>query len=82
MSSVGIINIFLAILVVFEYRGFRKNFIHFSANTFPISTVVISLGNYIGNLIDSKKCLTSMTVLNMMTSSRESNDLRYYFGIF
>ena len=55
MSSVGIINLFLAILVVFEYRGFRKNFIHFSANTFPISTVVISLGNYIGNLIYSKK---------------------------
>ena len=40
-------NITLAILVVFESRGLRKCYIHFSNNTISVSTVIISLGNYI-----------------------------------
>ena len=47
MSSVGMMNITLAILVVFESRGLRKSYIHFSNNTISVSTVIISLGNYI-----------------------------------
>ena len=35
-STVGIINISLTILVVFEYKRFRKTFIDFSNNIFQI----------------------------------------------
>ena len=45
MSSVVILSISLAILVVFQYRMFRKNYIHFSNNTFPISMDIRNLGN-------------------------------------
>ena len=45
--SVGIMNICLTILVVFESREFRKSYIHFSNNFFPIGTVFINLGNHI-----------------------------------
>ena len=46
ISSVGIMNISLAILVVFESRGFRKNFSLLN-DTFSTDTVIINLGNYI-----------------------------------
>ena len=39
---VGIINISLAILAVFESRGFRKSFYDFCNNTFPIDAVTIN----------------------------------------
>ena len=47
ISSVGILNIPLTILVVIESRGLEKNYIHFSNNTFPLSTVITNLGSYI-----------------------------------
>ena len=39
---VGIINISLAILAVFESRGFRKSFYDFCNNTFPIDAVTVN----------------------------------------
>ena len=55
MSSVGMMNISLTIIVVFKSRMFRKKYIDFSNNTFPIDThgysKLISL--YMGNLIYS-----------------------------
>ena len=47
MLSVGIMHTSLAMLIVFESRGFRKTCIQFSNNTFPIGTVIMSLGKYI-----------------------------------
>ena len=50
MSSVGIMNMSLKILVVFESREFRKTYIDFSnitnftqINTFPIESYIINL---------------------------------------
>ena len=41
VSSVGIMYVSLAILVVYESRGFRKKtYIDFSSNTFPTNTVI------------------------------------------
>ena len=42
-------NMSLVILVIFKYRGFRKNFIFTFVinNTIPIDMVTINLGNYI-----------------------------------
>ena len=42
MSSVGVMNIFLAILVVLESRSFRRNYIDFHSSTFPIDTCIIN----------------------------------------
>ena len=45
MSSVGIRNIFLVIIVAIQCGGFRKKtYINFSNNTFLIDTVIINLG--------------------------------------
>ena len=46
-SSIKKMNISLAILVVFESRGFEKIYSHFPNKTFPISSVIINLSNYI-----------------------------------
>ena len=48
MLSVGIMHTSLAMLIVFESRGFRKTCIQFSNNTFPIGTVIMSLGSIYG----------------------------------
>ena len=40
VSSVGIMIVSLAILVVFQSTGFRKNLYHFSNKIFPIDTVI------------------------------------------
>ena len=47
ISSVGIINISMTILFVFQFRRFRKTFIDFCNNTFPIETGIINLFHYI-----------------------------------
>ena len=43
MSSVGIINILLTILVYLSQEGLKKTNIDFSNNTFPIDTGIINL---------------------------------------
>ena len=41
MSSVGIVNVSLAILVKYESKGFRKEtYIDFTNNAIPIDTVI------------------------------------------
>ena len=48
MSSVTIVNISFAVLVVFESTGFRKNLYKtYIKLIFPIDTVIMDLGNYI-----------------------------------
>ena len=50
MSSVGIMNIFLTILVVLSPEGLQKTYIDFSNNTFPIDTVTINVFHYISQI--------------------------------
>ena len=47
VSSVGKIHISFKIFVVFQSRRFKKTFIDFSNNTFPIKTGIIDLFHYI-----------------------------------
>ena len=50
--SVGIMNISMSMLVVFESKEFvEKAYIHFSYNIFSIRMTIINLGNYIGRAI-------------------------------
>ena len=52
MSSVGeYMNISLKILVVFESARFKKTYIDFSNNTFPIDTCIINLFRYIWGIL-------------------------------
>ena len=43
----GIMYKYLAILVAFEPRGFKKTYIQFPKNKFAVDTVIINLGGYI-----------------------------------
>ena len=53
MSSVGIMNMSLAILVVFQSREFRKNLYSLFYDTFPINMVITNVCNYMRKLIYS-----------------------------
>ena len=69
ISSVGIMNISLTKLVVFKSGRFRKNL---SKNTFPISMVIINLGNYIWgakyDLFMKTRCLKSVQIRSFFWS--------------
>ena len=81
MFFAGIMNICLTILYL-SPKGLEKTYIDFSNNTFPLDRSIILTSLYMGNLIYSRKYLTSMTVLKYDNVIKKSRDLDNYFVIF